>query len=65
LFDGPGGEATAARHGLPFLGRVPFDPRLAAAADRGRPFVLEHGETPAGRALDAIAGALTSAVLPA
>ena len=65
LFDGPGGEATAARHGLPFLGRVPFDPRLAVAADRGRPFVLEHGETPAGRALDAIAGALTSAVLPA
>jgi ATP-binding protein involved in chromosome partitioning len=65
LFDGPGGEATAVRHGLPFLGRVPFDPRLAAAADRGRPFVLEHGETPAGRVLDAIAGALTSAVLPA
>jgi ATP-binding protein involved in chromosome partitioning len=64
LFDGPGGEATAARHGLPFLGRVPFDPRLATAADRGRPFVLEHRETPAGRALDALAGTLASVVLP-
>ena len=64
LFEGPGGEATAAQHGLPFLGRVPFDPRLAAAADRGRPFVLDHGETPAGRALAGIAGALASAVLP-
>jgi ATP-binding protein involved in chromosome partitioning len=65
LFEGPGGEVTATQHGLPFLGRVPFDPRLAAAADRGRPFVLEHGETPAGRALGAIAGALAAAVLPA
>jgi len=65
LFEGPGGEVTATQHGLPFLGRVPFDPRLAAAADRGRPFVLEHGETPAGRALAAIAGVLAAAVLPA
>jgi ATP-binding protein involved in chromosome partitioning len=64
LFDGPGGEATAAQHGLPFLGRVPFDPRLAAAADRGRPFVLDHGETPTGRALTGIAAAVAAAVLP-
>lgn len=63
LFEGPGGAAAAARHGLPFLGPVPFDPRLAAAADRGRPFVLDHAETPAGRALTAIAGALARAVL--
>jgi len=65
LFEGPGGEAMAAQHGLPFLGRVPFDPRLAAAADRGRPFVLDHGDTPAGRALAGVAGALVEAILPA
>ena len=64
LFEGPGGEATAAQHGLPFLGRVPFDPRLAAAADRGRPFVLDHGDSPTGRALAGIAAALAAAVLP-
>jgi ATP-binding protein involved in chromosome partitioning len=63
LFDGPGGDATAAKHGVPFLGRVAFDPRLAAAGDRGRPFVLEHGETPAGRALTAIAGTLAERLL--
>ena len=62
LFEGPGGETTAAQHGLPFLGRVPFDPRLASAADRGRPFVLDHGATPAGRALAGIAGALAQSV---
>ena len=64
LFDGPGGEATAAQHGVPFLGRVPFDPRLALAADRGRPFVTEHGDTPAGRALTGIAAGLAASVLP-
>jgi ATP-binding protein involved in chromosome partitioning len=64
LFDGPGGETTAAQHGLPFLGQVPFDPRLAAAADRGRPFVLEHGDSPTGRALGEIARVLAAAVLP-
>jgi ATP-binding protein involved in chromosome partitioning len=63
LFDGPGGEGMAAQHGLPFLGRVPFDPRLATASDRGRPFVLDHGATPAGQALVGIAGALAAAVL--
>jgi ATP-binding protein involved in chromosome partitioning len=56
LFEGPGGEVTAAQHGIPFLGRVPFDPRLAVAADRGRPFALDHGQSPAGRALGEIAG---------
>ncbi|HEX2501896.1 MAG TPA: P-loop NTPase [Methylomirabilota bacterium] len=65
LFEGPGGEATASQHGLPFLGRVPFDPRLAAAADHGRPFVLDHGDTPAGRALTGVTDALVQAVLPA
>jgi ATP-binding protein involved in chromosome partitioning len=60
LFEGPGGERTAVRCGIPFLGRVPFDPRLAAAADRGRPFVLDHAESVAGHALREIAAHLTA-----
>jgi hypothetical protein len=43
---------------------VPFDARLAAAADRGRPFVLDHGDTPTGRALIGVAAALATAILP-
>jgi ATP-binding protein involved in chromosome partitioning len=62
LFGGPGGEHTAAELGIPFLGRVPFDPRLAAAADHGRPFLLDHGETPAGLALRGIAARLRAAL---
>jgi ATP-binding protein involved in chromosome partitioning len=59
LFEGPGGERTATQCGIPFLGRVPFDPRLATTADRGRAFVLEHAESLAGRALRGIAARLT------
>jgi ATP-binding protein involved in chromosome partitioning len=62
LFAGPGGERTAARCDIPFLGRVPFDPRLATAADRGRPFVLDHAESLAGRALGDIATRLAAAL---
>jgi ATP-binding protein involved in chromosome partitioning len=63
LFAGPGGERTAASLGLPFLGRVPFDPRLASAADRGRAFVRDHGESLAGRALRDVAAALADRLL--
>jgi ATP-binding protein involved in chromosome partitioning len=37
--------------GIPLLGRVPFDPRLAVTGDSGIPYVIAHQETPAGQAL--------------
>lgn len=40
---------------MPYLGRVPFDPRLAGPAADGLPFVLRHGDSPAGEALIGIA----------
>ena len=64
LFEGSGGEALAAEFAIPFLGRVAFDPRLAAAADVGVPFVTEHADTPAGRALLEIAQRLSAALSP-
>jgi len=39
LFPGPSGVDLAREAGIPFLGAVPFDPALAAAADRGEPLV--------------------------
>ncbi|MBI3092259.1 MAG: P-loop NTPase [Candidatus Tectomicrobia bacterium] len=45
----------AARHGVPYLGGIPFDPRLGAASDAGRPFLLEHPEAPASRAITSVA----------
>jgi ATP-binding protein involved in chromosome partitioning len=58
LFPGAGGERLANESGVPFLGRVPFDPELAAAADRGEPYVTGAPEAPAARALSAIAARL-------
>ena len=48
-------EALAARHGVPYLGRIPFDPRLAAAADAGMPFMKDHADAPTGQAIRRLA----------
>jgi ATP-binding protein involved in chromosome partitioning len=63
LFTGPGGERTAAELGVPFLGWVPFDPRIAVAADHGRPFVVDQPDTAAGRALGELAARLAQTLL--
>ena len=53
----PTGEAEqmAAAYGIPFLGKLPFDPRLALAADAGSLFMIGHAETPAGKAIRTVA----------
>jgi len=58
LFPGGEGKAFAQESGIPYLGRVPFDPQLARSTDAGRPFVLEHGESSAARALIDLAAKL-------
>jgi ATP-binding protein involved in chromosome partitioning len=62
MFPGSGAEPLARESGVPFLGRVPFDAGLAAAADRGEPYVAVAPEAPAARALVAIAGAVGEAL---
>jgi MinD-like ATPase involved in chromosome partitioning or flagellar assembly len=43
---------------VPYIGGIPFDPALAQSADEGRPFVLDHAETLAGKAFMQLAGAV-------
>jgi ATP-binding protein involved in chromosome partitioning len=43
IFKYGGGERAAQELGVPFLGRVPFDPQMVEAADSGTPFVLQKG----------------------
>lgn len=50
IFKVGGGEAAAKELGLPFLGRVPLDPRIVIGGDAGKPFVLEHPESEATKA---------------
>jgi len=58
LFPDGRGAALADDFGIPYLGSVPFDPRLARETDSGRPFVIEHAESTAGRAILNIAAIL-------
>lgn len=62
LFRGTEAAAMAREMGVSFLGRVPFDPRLAAATDRGVPYVRQEPGTPCATALRAVAAALRSFV---
>lgn len=51
LFESPHGETGPLQElGLPLLGRVPFDRRIASAADQGRSFSDENPHTPAAQA---------------
>jgi ATP-binding protein involved in chromosome partitioning len=65
LFAGPAGAALAAESGIPFLGSVPFDRALAAAADRGEPAVVAAPASDAARALADVAAAVRRALLAA
>jgi len=55
LFGRGGGEKLADKMEIPFLGRIPLDPRMVAAGDSGKPFVIEHPDTEAARALQNVA----------
>ncbi len=54
VFKVGGGEAAAKELGLPFLGRIPLDPQIVVGGDAGKPFVLEHPDSPAAKAFQAI-----------
>ena len=50
-----GGERTAHAMGIPFLGRVPFDPRVVACGDAGESLRSKHADSPVVAAFSAIA----------
>ncbi|MBS7645940.1 MAG: Mrp/NBP35 family ATP-binding protein [Candidatus Bathyarchaeia archaeon] len=50
IFKVGGGEEVSREMGVPFLGRIPLDPRICEASDEGIPFILEN---PRARAAEA------------
>jgi Mrp family chromosome partitioning ATPase len=50
VFGSGGGERLAAEMGVPFLGRVPLEPKLMAAGDTGLSFVTLYPDSEAARA---------------
>eukprot|EP00128_Syssomonas_multiformis_P001349 Colp12_sorted_trinity150504_noHs@18531 len=49
-----GAAALCAELTLPFLGRIPLDPRIARCCDEGKSFVEEHPESPAATAYKSV-----------
>jgi len=62
LFPGGQVEALAEKEGVPYLGTVPFDPRISAATGEDSLFMSEHSDTPAGRAIQRIANDISKFV---
>jgi ATP-binding protein involved in chromosome partitioning len=58
VFKVGGGEAAARELGLTFLGRIPLDPRIVVGGDSGKPFVIEHPDSEATKAFQAIVAKL-------
>jgi ATP-binding protein involved in chromosome partitioning len=55
LFGSGGGDALAEEVEAPLLGRIPFDPKLAAYADEGEPIVLAEPDAEVSQAIMALA----------
>ena len=54
IFKKGGGEKAAKDLGVPFLGRIPFEPALVEMADKGLPFVQSKKDSPSAAAFQEI-----------
>jgi ATP-binding protein involved in chromosome partitioning len=54
LFSKGGGKKAAEDLGVPYLGAIPLDPEMVKAGDEGRPYILQHAESPTRKAVDAV-----------
>jgi Mrp family chromosome partitioning ATPase len=58
IFSSGGGEKTARDFELPFLGRVPMDPRVVVGGDSGQPYLSSDENSPAVKAFAAVVEAV-------
>lgn len=58
IFKSGGGEALARELDLPFLGKVPMDPKVVIAGDDGVPYLSSEGESPAIKAFSDVINAV-------
>src|SRR5438105_6885097 len=61
IFRHGGGKRLAAEAGVPFLGEIPIDPRVAEAGDTGDPMVRKYPDSPVAKAYLALATAVADA----
>jgi Mrp family chromosome partitioning ATPase len=58
LFGSGGGEKTALQMGIPFLGKIPFDPRMVSCGDTGTCYQEVHAESEVTKAYAVVADLL-------
>lgn len=62
LFGTGGGEETASQMGVPFLGRIPFDPEMVSCTDAGAAYLEKHPDSPVSNAYRKIAEKLMASI---
>ncbi len=55
LFGSGGGEKTAIDTGVPFLGKIPFDPKMVECGDAGVSYQQQHKDSPVSEAFNNVA----------
>ena len=55
IFGSGGGERTAAAASIPFLGRIPMDPRVVSCGDQGFSIQEKYADSEAAKAISSIA----------
>jgi len=58
LYPGEGSEPLAHDLGIPFLGKIPFDPMIASATDAGLSYLSSYRDRPAARVINDVASTL-------
>jgi Mrp family chromosome partitioning ATPase len=54
LFKVGGGERAASSMNIPFLGRIPIDPKIVDSGDDGFAYIYDYAKAPAGEAMQEI-----------
>jgi len=62
LFGSGGGERTAKEMGVPFLGRIPFDPQVVACGDSGACYQQVHSNSAVAKAFSKVSQAVAKLV---
>ena len=63
IFRHGGGRKLAAEAGVPFLGEIPIDPRVAECGDAGDPIVHKYPDSPVARAYTGLASTVIAELL--
>jgi ATP-binding protein involved in chromosome partitioning len=61
IFRTGGGEKIAEELGVPFLGKIPLDPRICEDSDVGTPFIVQHPDSPSAVAFTGIVAKIEKA----